>query len=348
MVGLLVVAATPIAAWPVLSEGRETAVGWCYPDHEKPQLWWLSPDAVDVKTDGGHPAVHLTVFSYLGVRETGDIGRSKTGAVLQFTLVLPSAAGRLAEAERLLGSRAEVRPLVPEQIDAEVVFAGVTSPRHATETETQTEAEGDTSEPGAWTERRFALRLTPEETAVVADAWEHGSVILSVNLVASATALAARPSRGQEPEPGLTPILTDAIPITIDPAADYSAVRVLELDATMPAAYTSLELGCAELASSGSLSDLSRVIAVVGAEAMNGDTIDQEVRFSSGSPPVQVARFDRAVRLEHGYRLRIARVYATGAVEEEPARRVEVWQGFIDICSVAAGGVTGLDPRLLY
>jgi len=242
----------------------------------------------------------------------------------------------------MLGPQATVRPLVPDQIDAEVVFAGVNSVRQATS------MEDEATEPGAWTERSFSMRLTPEETAVVADAWEHGSVILSVNVAASATVLQVRPSRGEEAVPELAPVFADAAPITIDSAADPSAVRLLELDATMPAAYTSLELGCSELAASGGLSDLSRVIAVVEAEAMNGDLIDQEVRFSTGSAPTQVAKFDRAVRLDHGYRLRVARVFATGAVEEEPARRVDVWQGFVDICSVAAGTDAGLDPRLLY
>jgi hypothetical protein len=54
------------------------------------------------------------------------------------------------------------------------------------------------------------------------------------------------------------------------------------------------------------------------------------------------------VRLDHGYQLRVARVFATGAAEQEPPRRIEVWQGFVDSCSVAAGTDTGLDPRLLY
>ena len=346
LVGLLLAVSAPVAAWPVLSEGRETAVGWCYPDHEKRQVWWLPPEMVEVKTIGGRPDVHLTVFSYTGVRETGDLGRSKAGAVLQFALVLPGASGRLAEARRSLGPQAEVRPLVPEQVDAEVVFAGVNSARQATETEPATEP--DAIGPGAWTERRFSMRLTPEETAVVADAWEHGSVILSVNLAASATVLRARAAPGADAVPELAPVFADAVPITIDAAADPDAVRVLELDATMPAGYTTLELGCAELVAAGGLSDLARVVAVVEAEAMNGDTIDQEVRFSSGSPPVQVATFDRAVRLDHGYLLRIARVFATGAAEQDPPRRIEVWQGFVDICSVAGGTEAGLDPRLLY
>jgi hypothetical protein len=344
LLGLLMAASTPVTAWPVLSEGRETPVGWCYPDHENPQVWWLPPERVEVKTVDGRPDVHLTVFRYTGVRETGDLGRSKAGAVLQFTLALPGASGRLAEARRLLGPQAEVRPLVPEQVGAEVVFAGVNSARQATETETAAGA----VEPGAWTERRFAIRLTPEETAVVADAWERGSLILSVNLAASASVLRARPAPGADSGPELAPILADAVPIMIDAAADPDAVRVLELDATMPAGYTTLELGCTELTSPGGLSDLSRVIAVVEAEAMNGDTIDEEVRFSGGSPPVQVATFDRAVRLDHGYQLRVARVFATGVAEQDPPRRIEVWQGFVDICSVAAGTDTGLDPRLLY
>ena len=100
------------------------------------------------------------------------------------------------------------------------------------------------------------------------------------------------------------------------------AVRVIQLDATMPAGYTSIELGCAELAASV----LTARPLVYGA----------------------VARFDRAVRLDSGYVLRVARVYATGQTEQQSPRRIEVWQGFEDVCAVEAGRAGELDPRRLY
>ena len=116
----------------------------------------------------------------------------------------------------------------------------------------------------------------------------------------------------------------------------------------MPAGYTSIEIGCTELNASRGFSDLSFVVVVIEAEAMNGDTINCTVDFSRNSPPTRIARFDRAVRLASGYVLKVARVYATGRTEQEPPRRIEVWQGFEDVCAISRTQVVDLDPRMLF
>lgn len=343
VIALALIAAPPAWAWPVLSEGRRTPAGWCYRDHQEANLWWLVPATADILTEDGRPDIHMTVFNYTGTREMGDLGDARSGAVLQFGIGFPAAGGRIAEARRSLGSGASVRPLIPEIVEAEVVFAGVNSVRQATSSEEDPEGEA-----GAWTERRFALGLTPEETAVVTEAWRERAIILSINLTASARACAARPPRGSEAAPELTTILADAIPVTLDVSLYADAVRVIELDATMPAGYTSTEVGCTELASSRGFSDVARVIVVIEAEAMNGDRISRQIRFTRDSPTTQVARFDRAVRLDSGYVLRVSRVYASGRTEDERPRRIEVWQGFEDVCAIEAGRTVALDPRMLY
>jgi len=335
--------AVPAGSWPVLGEGRQTSAGWCYPDHEEADLWWLVPATAEIITDGGHPDIHVTVFNYMGTREMGDLGDLNPGAVLQFGIAFPSAGTRIAEATRSLGSRARVRPLLPETVEAEVVFAGINSARQAS-----TAADDLPGEAGGWTERRFSLGLTPEETVVVTRAWQDRSIIISVNLVASARVWSARPLDESAAAPELTPILADSVPITLDRSTYVDAVRVVELGATMPAGYTSIEIGCTELGAGHGYSDLSFVIVIIEGEAMNGDTIDSKIDFSRGSPTSQVARFDRAVRLDAGYVLRVARVYATGRIEEEPPRRIAVWQGFEDVCAIDAGQMAALEPRMLY
>lgn len=332
-----------IPAWgaPVLSEGRRTEAGWCYPDHENRHLWWLPPPAPELKSSGGRPGIDFTVFNYQGTRATADADHAWTGAMLQFTLVMPEQTRQAAAAREALGSSIEIRTIPAADIDAEVVFAGVNSVRSATE-----DAQGDeTAE--AWNERSFSIGLTPEEVAVIHDAWQTGSVILSVNTTVSAYAFATRPGE-EDIEPEVVPVTVDSVPVAVDIRRHPETFRVLELDATMPLAYTSVELGCSELAEGYGLSDLARVIAVVEAEAVNGDLITSELRFTRRSASSQEIRFDRAVRLEHGYRLRVVRVYATGRAEETPPRRIDVWQGFEDICSAPPGDSPELDPRLLY
>jgi len=340
--GVALLVAVPAGAWPILSEGRQTPAGWCYPDQEEEDLWWLLPEAAQVITDAGRPDIHLTIYNYTGTREMGDLGDLRSGAVLQFGLAFPTAGARMATAMRSLGPRARIEPLIPETVEAEVVFAGINSTRQAT-------SEGESAdESGPWTKRRFSIRLTPEETVAVTEAWQDSTVIISVNLVASARICPTRPPEGLEASIELAPILVDSIPITLDRSMYSEAVRVIALDATMPAGYTSIELGCTELTTSRGFTDVARVIVIVEAEAMNGDVINLRVRFTPDSQPTQTARFNRAIRLSSGYVLRVARVYATGRTEQEPPRRIEVWQGFENVCATEGSRTAALDPRMLY
>ncbi len=338
---LAVVWACLASAAPVLDQGRRTAAGWCYPDHEDRRVWWLPPPAPVLMMAGDRPGVDFTVFNYQGTRATVDADQAWTGAMLQFTVVMPEATEAAAAARRILGTAVDLRTMPAAGIEAEVVFAGVNSARSAAV------AGWEETTVGAWRERSFAISLTPEETAVVHDAWEAGSVVLSVNTAVSAYAFATRPDE-DDAAADRTVVTVDSVPVTVDTRRHPEVFRVLELDATMPLAYTSVELGCSELTDGYGLSDLAQVIAVVEAEAVNGDVIAKELRFTSRSAPTLEIRFDRAVRLDHGYRLRVVRVYATGRTEEAPPRRIDVWQGFEDICSAPSDERIGPDPRLLY
>lgn len=340
----LLAAAVPADAWPVLGEGRATPGGYCYPDHELQRVWWLAPTTVGVKEVDGLPAVELTTYRYQGSRATDDSGRFYGGTLLQFSLAFEAMAGRLEAARRSLGGGVEVRPLAPATVEAEVVFAGINPVAR--------EAAEQPLTPGAagWQERSFSLGLSPQETEAVQHAWDNGAVILSVNVTASVLAYTARPDGeiDASPEPELLPVLVDAIPVTVDRERQPGAIHVLELDATMPAGYTALDLGCAELSVAGGFTDLARVLVDVEAAAVNGDRIRQKVRFDEDSSPVQNLRFDRAVQLDEGYRLRVLRTFASGATETAVDRRIEVWQGFVDVCSRPADEAEVLDPRLLY
>jgi hypothetical protein len=337
---LILSCAVQLAAAPVLDEGRRTAVGWTYPDHADRNLWWLPPPAPQLVEVGGRPGVDFTVFNYQGARATADSGSAWTGAMLQFTLTVPDSTAAAAAARRVLGPSVELRTMASAGIHADVVFAGVNSVRSAGGSD-------DDEAAGAWRERSFSLGLTPEEVAVIHDAWQAGAVILSVNTSVDAQAFATKPE-DEEANPEIVTVTVDSVTVAIDVDRYPETFRVLQLDATMPLGYTSLELGCAELTEGWGLDDLSMVVAVAEAEAVNGDVISKKLRFTRRSAAAQELSFDRAVRLDHGYLLRVVRIYASGLSEEAPPRRIDVWQGFEDICSSPPGDATELDPRRLY
>ncbi len=328
-------------AHPVLGEGRVTPAGHCYPDHEEIGLWWLEPPNADLKREGGTPAALFTTFLYQGTRTTGDAGQQWGGSVLQFTVNFPGSAGRAEQARASLGSTRRVRVMVPAEISAEVVFAGIQGGGREAD-------DGDAGRAGGVSEETsFSLALSPEEGEVVRTAWEAGAVILSVNVAVSVFAYQTRPEKDHQAPADLMPVLVNVVNVQLD-ARDEDAFRVLSLDATMPADYTTLEIGCSEMAGALSFSDIARVMVVVGGEAVNGDRVSEQVRFTQNSSPLQKVQFNQALKLDAGYEISIMKVFSSGVVEEQETRRVGVWQGFVDVCSSRAGADRSLDPRMLY
>jgi hypothetical protein len=344
---------TPQAAqaWPVLARGKATAVGACYPDHRIAALWWLAPPAPVVKVVEGQPAVSFTQFRYSGTRATHDQGTFWGRSLLQFTLIFPESGPRLAQARTVLPPGARVEPIAPAVVEAQVVCAAADSPTAAVDAGTARSAAGAQTpvRATAWEERSFSLSIPPQTTRLHWEAFERGAIIVSVNVSAAAPALAVPPETGQEPPtPGPLPLMVHSVAVTIDPRRNPGALKTLELDATMAAGYTFLDVAFADFTEGTAFRDLAVVLVTVSAKAVNGDTLRQEVRFDSSTPAQQGVQFDRAVRLDAGYDVVVHRVFATGRAEVEPSRHVEAWTGFFNASSTGSPEPSGLDPRLLY
>ncbi|MCP4903081.1 MAG: hypothetical protein GY906_39460 [bacterium] len=328
-------------AHPVLGEGKVIPVGRCYPDHKEPGLWWLEPQEVDLKRENGKPNALFTTFLYQGTRTTGDAGRQWGGSVLQFTLEFSSSQGRVEQARAFLGSNRRVQLMEPAELLAGVAFAGIQG------VERDAHEGGPRGAESVAKEVSFSLALSPEEGVVVRSAWEAGSVILSVNVIASVFAYQTRPENDEDTPAELMPVSVSVVNVHLDPQ-DKDIFRVLSLDATMPADYTALDIGCSEMNSELSFSDIGRVMVIVGGEAVNGDTVTEQVRFTQRSASIQTVSFNQALKIDAGYQVSIMKVYSSGMVEEEETRRVGIWQGFVDVCSTQAGVELALDPRMLY
>jgi len=137
LIALALLLAAPAIPAPVLTEGRATPQGYCFPDHRERNVWWLAPASAELKQVDGRLAVDFTTYRYQGTRATGDAGTFTGGTVLQFALIFVSAAGRARDAAAYLGAGVQVRPLQPEAVETEIVFAGINSPARAATPETQ-------------------------------------------------------------------------------------------------------------------------------------------------------------------------------------------------------------------
>ncbi len=335
-------AALPAGATPVHGGGRQTPAGPCYPDHARPNLWYLVPATPVLVDTRGHSTVELTLFRYHGGAMTGDPEAFKGGGLLQFRLRFPTDPSRVTSAARALGPGSRVVPLTLSKVEATVAFAGA-GPRSAVPVSGET---GDEEVEANWDERGFSLRLSPADQALLRSAWESGATTLSVNVAGYAIMRTGRGASGEEGGVEEVPVLVDAIPVTI-PAGD-SRIRWLDLDAAIPADYTVLDVGCAEMAGTGGAGDTAAVVVLVRATAVNGDTLERTVTFREGSPPVQRVRFTSAVKLDAGYTVWVGRRLTSGDLETVKSMTIPVWQGFQDVCSNPAGMAGGPDPRNLY
>lgn len=346
---LLVSALPPAHAWPVLAGGKATPAGACYPDHRDPRLWWLAPPAPAVKQVDGQPAVTFTRFGYSGTKATADQGKFWGRGLLQFTLAFPESAARLVQARAFLGARARVEPMTATVVEAEVVCAAADLPGGQVDLGSASSRDAAPAERGAWEERSFSLSIPPHATQLLAEAFARGAIALSVNVSAASPALPMPPEKNEDvAAPPPAAVMVASVPVTLDPARNAAAFKELVLDATMAAGYTFLEVACNDFAEGSAFSDLAVVVVTVTATAVNGDALAQDVRFDAAAPPVQGVRFDRAVRLDRGYRVVVHRVYASGRDETEAPRLAEVWTGFLNASRIQEGAAPELDPRLLY
>jgi hypothetical protein len=346
---LLASALSPAHAWPVLAGGKATPAGACYPDHRDPRLWWLAPPAPVVKQVGGQPAVTFTRFGYSGTKATADQGKFWGRGLLQFALAFPESAARLAQARAFLGARTRVEPITPAVVEAEVVCAATELPGGQVDLGSAGSREATAASGAAWEERSFSLSVPPHATQLLWEAFSRGAIALSVNVSAASPALPMPPEKNEEvPAPPPATVMVASVPVTLDPARNAAAFKELVLDATMAAGYTFLEVACNVFAEGAAFSDLAVVVVTVAATAVNGDALAQDVRFDASAPPVQGVRFDRAVRLDRGYRVVVHRIYASGRDETEAPRSAEVWTGFFNASRIREGAAPELDPRLLY
>lgn len=340
------------AAWPVLVGGKLSPVGACYPDHREAGLWWLAPPSPVIQKIAETPAVSFTEYRYSGTRATGDQGTFWGRGLLQFTLSYPENAPRLAAARAFLGSHARVEALVAVALAADVVWgsvAGDAAPQALGAARAEKAPPDAAGELHAWEERSFALPLSPESARLLEEAFARGAVALSVNVVAKAPAFLLPPTpEERDTPPALATVMVDAVPVTLDPARHPGAIRNLDLDATMAAGYTFLEVACSDFAEGLDFSDLAVVVVRVAARAVNGDTISQELRFDAQSASCQGVHFDHAVRLDSGYEVEVHRIYSSGRRESDGPRKTSVWTGFLDESRLASAAGSRLDMRLLY
>ncbi|MFH1176185.1 MAG: hypothetical protein V1750_02165 [Acidobacteriota bacterium] len=305
-----------------------------------------------LRQDGGRPAVSFTQYRYTGSRATGDQGTFWGKGVLQFALRFPENAPRLAQARSFLGPRVRVEAIVPTEVLAEVAFAGA---EEGSGGGVLGSTRGDLAAPSGegagrlWDERSFSLALSPASSRLLADAFARGAVALSVNVVASAPAFRMPPPKGESPGmPEATALTVDAVPVGLDVARYPELVRHLDLDATMAAGYMFLEVACNDFAEGMAFADLGVVVVALTGIAVNGDRITRELRYDAAAPPLQVVKFDRAVRLDRAYEVKIHRIYSSGRSEEDGPRQVEVWSGLLDVSKGPPSEGSQLDPRLLY
>jgi hypothetical protein len=338
-------------AWPVLARGKATPAGACFPDHRIAGLWWLAPPPPVVKVVEGQPAISFTQFRYSGTRATRDQGTFWGRSLLQFTLIFPESGPRLTQARAGLPPGARVEPIAPAVVEAQVVCAAADSPAAVVDAGTARSASrGEApARAAAWEERSFSLSIPPETTRLLWEAFERGAIVVSVNVSAAAPALAMPPEKGQEPStPASLPLMVHSVAVTVDPHRNPGALKTLELDATMAAGYTFLDVACADFTEGAAFRDLAVVLVTVSAKAVNGDTLRHEVRFDPSAPTQQGVQFDRAVRLDAGYDVVVHRIFASGRDEAESPRHVDSWTGFFNASSAGSTEPSGLDPRLLY
>jgi len=355
-VGLMLVALSfaalpPALAEPILSESVLVAHLRCYPDHLDRSLWWYARDRVALSRSDGSPAFSFQRFRYKGSAATRDSEVLWARGVLGFTVELDAAPSEVDDAERALSRRLRrrvtLRQLPIEAIESLLLYATA-----GPEADSGALPPGEwTGEPGVWHVRTFQLGLDPRTTDLLWRAFHQEGLALSLQYSLVARGLPERPPAGTDapPESARSVVAAGTQPIRVAPDDCPSCFASLEIDARIPAGYTSLEIFCYDFESAAAPSDLARVLVEIRARTATGAEALERVRFLASGPTRMAVHFPVAVEIDGGYELRTVRLFADGHAEEEAWRRFSSWIGIQDVTRyVVAEGRRTLDPRMLY
>jgi hypothetical protein len=345
--------AGPALAWPLASELRVVGGALCFPDHAEPGTWWYIAGRLELQMKDGQPAFSLQRFRYIGAAATGDRGKFWARGVLAFAVRFAVSPSEIAQAERELsaisGRSITLRPLPVSMIRSTLLYAEVGEAGAFGSL-----APGAWEErPGGWGERDYSVGLAPATTDLLWEGLQRGALVLSLSYDLRAEGLARRPVTADDLRAAAPESLTfaaGALPIRVDPTTCAACFSSTDLDASVPAGYTFLDVYCYDFDSALAPDDLAVVLVRVRAEGVAGTRPLESVRFERGEQVVhRPVHFKFAVALDGGYDLRVDRVYADGRLEEGAWQHTATWSGIQDVTVYAAHeGASGLDPRALY
>ena len=302
---LLTLMATPGMAAPDLGTYRDVEGIRAYKDHQKSELWYLTPAPPALGRGAkGAPDYGLDIYRYLGRKATGDQGIFRLRAVLSVGIVRersPEIIGRIRKALRAAGvPRLRLRSMPVAGAEIRLLFAD----------QSQTWNQGT-----RWGDRQILLSLDRHMAEVLWDAVKAGQTQVSLVVTERLSGMRRMDGKWHEAET----VASWTLPIELDMQAHPTHFRRTDVGGRMARGYTGLDVFCFDFLE-GLAPDLYAKIVEVAIPTAGRDLVE-EVTFKADSDYRFRIEFKLAKDLDQPYKVRVTQVFKDGR------RQVGAWEG---------------------
>jgi hypothetical protein len=270
-----------------------------YRDHQKKDIWYLSPAPPAVtRAKGGSPDYGLDIYRYLGRKGTGDQALFWVKGILSVGITRyrdpkgPRKIRQFLKAKGVAGPRLRSMPVAGAQV--RLLFAD----------------QGQSWYQGSrWGGDRLILPLDEHMAQVLWDAVHAGQTLVSVAVEERLAGLRWMEEQWQ----AALAHASWTLPIELDMKAYPGKFRRTDLGGRMARGYTGLDVFCFDFLEELDEDLYAKVVEVAIPTA--GRDLVEEVTFRPHSPYRTRIEFELAKDLDRPYRVRITRILKDGRRE---------------------------------
>jgi len=326
-------------------------------DMVHPNQYYYLPAGLELMKDkDGRPGFQMLQMRYTGTALIGDQGDRGFFNIVQIGVErLPLDNSKLAALRAELGRGVSLDPLPISNLEAYLVMPLADGEGRHQRIGRSSGMEGNARErKNTWTNRRFTVRMGPQEAALLWDGIEKGQLSFSIGYAyyaevvddvagsyqvsgdsASVTAIdeLLAESVAMDSTASSHVVLAGTIPIDLDPDAWPDMCRRIDLNEGAPPAWAFLEVRCYDFAND-LRPDLAMKSVEIEATGVKGNKVRiKPIRFMTARPAeyTRQVRFPYAIDLAYPYRYRVTEYDEEGQDQSGSWETASDWASLLDL-----------------
>jgi hypothetical protein len=273
-----------------------------YRDHEKRNIWYISPGPPMLeKRQDGSPAYSFDIYGYIGTKGTGDSGEFRVRSVLSLGITRANDPKKNTKIKKTLkssfGGTIRLRSMPVSSASGRLLFA---------------DNEMTWSQGTRWGGKTLVLPLNSNMAQLLWDAAEVGQTLISVVIEENMPGMKTIDGKKEKNET----VVSWTLPIELNMKAYPDNFAKTELGGRMVRGYTGIDVFCYDFLEELEPDLYAKIVEV--AIPTTGRPLVKEIIFKEDTDYRARIDFELAKDLDKPYRIRITKIFKDGTKEQMP------------------------------